>query len=215
MATLIPSIISPDCTSPGEQEIFSKLRDDPFTKDWIALHSLDIAHHRKQVSGEIDYVVIIPSKGVLCLEVKACESLHRDHGLWYYGINPKPDPKGPFKQASDAMHSIKDRLFRQRPDLKTVVFWSAVIFPYIDFTIESGEWHLWQVVDRRKYQAEPIGKLLERVLKSARQHLRNKGLGWFRNDSIEPSIDQSKLIAKVLRPNFEFHVSRIRGQVCS
>ncbi len=207
MTLLIPSVISQDYKSPGEREIFSKLRDDPFSKDWIALHSLDVAQHRKQVAGEIDFVVIIPGKGVLCLEVKACERLFRDRGLWYYGKNAKPDSKGPFKQASDAMHSIKDRLIKQRPDLKTVVFWSAVIFPYVDFSDESVEWHQWQVINQRKYQTESIGKLLERVLNSALQHLRNKNVGWFRPDSTEPSIDQCKLIAKVLRPDFEFYES--------
>ncbi len=207
MATLFPAVIPSGYNSPGERELFSKLRDDTYTQNWIVLHSLDIAQHRKQVTGEIDFVVIIPGKGVLCLEVKAGKSLYRDRGLWYYGTNPKPDSKGPFKQASDAMHSIKDRLIKQRPELSKVVFWSAVMFPYIEFTVESGEWHQWQVIDKRKYQAEPIGWLLERILTKARQYLGNKRLGWFKPESTGPSVDQCKLIAQVLRPDFECYES--------
>src|SRR5688500_9443632 len=97
---MIPPVVHGGCTSPGEREIFRRLRDDPATSDWIVLHSLDVAEHRKQIAGEIDFVVIVPAKGVLCLEVKACRSLRRDGGLWYYGTEAKADARGPFKQAS-------------------------------------------------------------------------------------------------------------------
>jgi hypothetical protein len=70
MARMIPPEVYGDCASRGEKELFLRLRDAPETKDWIAFHSLDIANHRKQVQGEIDFVVIVPSKGILCVEVK-------------------------------------------------------------------------------------------------------------------------------------------------
>ncbi len=130
MAIMIPSCVSEGCSSPGEREVFRRLRDDPGTSGWIVLHSLDVANHSSQVAGEIDFVVIIPNKGILCLEVKACSSLRREGGLLYYGAQAKPDPRGPFKQASDAMHSLRQRLIAKNPGLSRVVFWSAVIFPF-------------------------------------------------------------------------------------
>lgn len=51
MARMIPSLIGSDIASTGEKEIFRLLRDDPITKDWSS-HSLDIALHSRQVSGE-------------------------------------------------------------------------------------------------------------------------------------------------------------------
>lgn len=36
------------------------------------------------MAEEIDFIVIIPAKGILCLEVKACSSLRHEGGLWYY-----------------------------------------------------------------------------------------------------------------------------------
>lgn len=129
MAVMIPPVVYEGCPSPGEAEIFRRLRDDPETHGWTVLHSLDIAKHRRQISGEADFVVIIPSRGVLVLEVKAAHSVRRtSEGQWYYGTNPKPDPRGPFKQASEAMHSIRDRVVSQDRSLSRVVFWSAVIF---------------------------------------------------------------------------------------
>src|SRR5438132_12895651 len=102
MARMIPPSISSICASPGEKEIFARLKDEPGTEDWIVLRSLDIAHHLRQTVGEADFVVIVPFLGVLCLEVKACHSLQRRHGLWFYGRDPQGDPRGPFKQSSQA-----------------------------------------------------------------------------------------------------------------
>ncbi|KAF1083763.1 ATP-dependent RecD-like DNA helicase [Sporotomaculum syntrophicum] len=202
---MIPAIITTGCSSPGEREIFNRLKNDPETRDWIVLHSLDIANHVKQVSGEIDFVIIIPSKGVLCLEVKACSKLKCQDGLWYYGFNQEPDPRGPFKQASQAMHSLRNWLVKCRPGLSRVVFWSAVVFPYIEFKKTSEEWHPWQVIDSRAFRARPISNLIEAVLNNARNFLQNgHAAAWFHPESREPYPGQCEAIARVLRPNFEF-----------
>lgn len=205
MARMIPPYPSPECSSPGEREIFRRLRDDPGTKDWIVLHSLDIANHKRQVAGEIDFVIIVPFKGVLCLEVKACTALRREGGLWYYGTDQKPDPRGPFKQASEAMHSLRERLSARRADLSRVVFWSAVIFPYIKFTAISGEWHAWQVIDCRAFRSRPLSSLIESVLDNARDFLCGcPGARWFNPALKEPDPGQCQSIAEALRSNFEF-----------
>src|SRR5262245_60474038 len=192
MARMIPSSIYPGCASPGEREIFQILRDDPATSNWIVLHSLDIAEHQKQVAGEADFVVIVPGRGVLCLEVKACSSLRRTpEGIWYYGTDPKGDPRGPFKQASVAMHSIRRSLLKARPDMAGILFWSAVVFPYVAFTIASGEWHHWQVIDRQSFTARPLASSLETIFDHARAHLQG-GVGgsWFIPSSGEPVGEQ-------------------------
>ena len=100
MARMIPPVISPDTRSPGEREIFQRLRDDPDTHDWIVLHSLDVAAHRRQVVGEIDFGVIVPGKGVLCLEVKAHTRIRCEDGLWYFGAATTPEARsrGPYRR---------------------------------------------------------------------------------------------------------------------
>lgn len=203
---MIPTFIYQGCASPGEREIFRRLRDDPTTSNWIILHSLDIAQHQKQVSGETDFAVIIPGKGVLCLEVKACSMIKRTpDGLWYYGTDPKGDARGPFKQASRAMHSIRNYLLQARPDMSGVVFWSAVVFPYVALTITSGEWHSWQVIDRHIFTARPLASSLEIILDNARKHLQGSSRSsWFNAALGEPTIEQSEIIAWTLRPHFEF-----------
>ena len=202
---MIPPVIPASCPSPGEREIFTRLKDEPGTKDWIVLHSLDIAHHLRQVVGEADFVIIAPALGVLCLEVKACRTLERKNGLWYYGHDPHGDPRGPFKQASEAMHSLRQQVIRIDPALSRVPFWSAVAFPYVEFKVTCDEWHPWQVIDARRFPRQPLATLVVGILRSARSHLNSQpAAGWFRESDRLPDQQQAAAIARILRPSFEF-----------
>lgn len=208
MAKMYPVHIYLGTPSPGEVEIFHRLQDDPLTAKWLVLHSLDISHHRSQVSGEADFVIIVPGKGVLCLEVKAHSKIRRENGLWYYGSSISADSRGPFKQASEAMHSIRARVINQHPELSKVVFWSSVIFPYLDFNIYSDEWHSWQVIDRKKFSRTSIGELIVNVLDNARNFLAKKsGVFWFHENNKEPDLEQCNRLCDFLRPSFEFFES--------
>jgi Nuclease-related domain/UvrD-like helicase C-terminal domain/AAA domain len=205
VARMIPPSIPPSCLSPGEREIFARLKDEPGAQDWIVLHSLDIAHHLRQVAGEADFVVIAPNLGVLCLEVKACHSLQRKDGLWYYGRDPHGDPRGPFKQSSEAMHSLRQQVVRSDPALSHVPFWSAVAFPYIDFAVTSDEWHSWQVIDAPRFRRQPLSTLIRSILRSARSYLSSQpSSAWFHEADQIPNQQQAAAIARILRPSFEF-----------
>jgi len=202
---MIPPVIPTSCPSIGEQEVFTRLKVEVEAREWIVLHSLDIAQHIRQVSGEADFVIIVPLLGVLCLEVKACHSLRRENGMWFYGHDPNGDPRGPFKQAAEAMHSLRKRVTQREPSLSRVPFWSAVAFPFIEFNTISGEWHSWQVIDATKFKRQPIAILVSNILHSARSHLqRQPSVKWFRDGDRLPDIQQVATIAKILRPDFEF-----------
>lgn len=199
---MIPPILDPKTQSPGEREAFQRLQDDPATDGWIVLHSLDLPHHRRQLSGEIDFVILVPGKGVLCLEVKAHHKVFRKDGLWFMG-GGDPEPRGPFKQASEGMHSLRNRVVARRSTLSNVLFWSAVLFPYVSFSDTSEEWHPWQVIDAEKWPA-PLSESVLRVLNEARAFVSTSPAGsWFRDDDL-PTSDQCELIAQTLRPDFEF-----------
>ncbi|MBN1922093.1 MAG: NERD domain-containing protein [Anaerolineae bacterium] len=202
MARMIPAQIYRGTPSRGEREIFCRLADDPNTRDWIVLHSLDISHHERRLSGEIDFVTLVPHKGVLCLEVKATSSIKREQGLWYYGQNPIPDQRGPFKQSAQAMHSIRQRL-KKIENLANIPFWSAVAFPYLRFSISSDEWHAWQVIDSDDLRRRPMSILILGILDQARDFLTENNARWFDGRRNEPTIDQCEQIAHLLRPDFE------------
>lgn len=210
MAIMIPPIIPPETRSGGEREVFRRLREDPATHDWIVLHSLTLAEHDTQIAGEIDFLVIIPGKGVLCLEVKGVGAAHlrRDAaGRWYYGPNGDGDPRGPFRQASEGMHTLRGRLLRTRPELKGVQFSSGVIFPFASFTQRSVEWSDWEVIDSRRFRSAPISRLLIALMESAREHLLRAPTAP-RLDSRAPSPEQCVAIRDTLRGGFELAIDR-------
>ena len=76
---LIPPTIADTTQSDGERFVFDALAasdrpgrgkaSGPDTSAWTVLHSFDIADHRRRLAGEIDFLCIVPGKGV---------RLHRD-----------------------------------------------------------------------------------------------------------------------------------------
>ena len=204
---LIPPTIALDTPSEGERVVFDALAAAGGADDWVVLHSLDLANHRRRLAGEIDFLLIVPGKGVLVLEVKGAHHLRRHDGLWFYGSDPRPDERGPFRQASEAMHSLRDRLVRRHRDLARVVFWSAVCFPFVDFAEASEEWHPWQVIDRRAMAARPLTQLCEGVLDHAREELVAHDEPWFHAERHEPHGQQVDELLRVLRGDFEFFES--------
>ena len=192
----------------GEMEVALRLQNDPATEKWAVLHSLDIAHHRSQVAGECDFVIIIPGRGVLCVEVKGCRSLKVEDGLWYYGIKPSGEKRGPFRQAAENMHSIRNYICSRNPELSQVVFWSGVLFPYVSFSCSSPEWHDWQVIDARSFMARPVSQLFMNILDRARVVLaESRTAKWFSVRASEPDDDQLNTLIEILRPEFEIYAA--------
>jgi len=208
LAKIIPDHIDPSCLSPGEKDLFEAFHGDQGTDDWIVIHSLDIAHHSRQIAGEIDFLLLVPGMGVLCIEVKGCRGLYRKEGAWYYGTNPRPDYRGPFAQAKNAMHSVRKKVMEKYPFMEVVPFFSAVMFPYIEFDQSSDEWLPWQAIDSQAFLSKPVGELFEEVLAKARFHLSTCDTAkWFKPDKGLPTKQQCELIASHLRPDFEFYES--------
>jgi hypothetical protein len=170
---MIPPVIGLEVPSAGEREVFVRLRDDPGTASWTVLHSVGLARHETQVAGEVDFVVVIPKVGVLCLEVKGCgtSALRRVGGVWFYGPNDRGDRRGPFRQAADAMHSLRRELAALLPGLAAVQFSSGVIFPFARFEERSPEWQPWEVLDAGALRSTPISALLLALMGATRSHL--------------------------------------------
>ena len=149
MARMIPAYCT-ESAPPGEKAVFVALRDAAGTEHWTVLHSLGIAQHERQVEGEADFVVVAPDAGLLVVEVKSHLSVARSSdGAWRLGQDP-PTVRGPFQQAQEAMHSIRDYLLSKRVELRDVPILHAVWFTGVRARAtlpDSPEWHSWQVLD--------------------------------------------------------------------
>ena len=139
MAKMIPSSLSPDIKSNGEKRIFELFRSAPETEDWIILHSLGITNHQRVIHGEIDFLALVPGKGMFALEVKGGR-VERELGKWRF-VNKYGDYdekfRGPFDQAWEGIYSIKailsTKLDEKHKHLKDIIFGIGVMFPDISY----------------------------------------------------------------------------------
>jgi len=207
---MIPPNFDPDAKiPPGEVLLFERFRSDPGAEGWIVLHSLDVPEHRRQVEGEVDFVVIVPHLGVLCIEVKSHHSVKRTpDGLWHLGQD-LPSSRGPFKQVSGSMHAMRERLKGLDRSLAGVPFASAVCFTHAPFDLVSPfEWAEWQVFDQDEVMRCPISDLVRRALDGARARLASAdSANWFHPELQEPTDPQCERILHCMRPAFEFYES--------
>jgi hypothetical protein len=210
MARMIPPSI-PSETPAGEKLLLRKLREDPHTQDWIVFHSVDIRKHLKRIEGEADLLVIIPSHGILCVEVKGCDVSRRD-GLWIYPYGTSP--VGPFRQAADAAHSLRRYVCSRDASLAGLMFFSAVAFTTIDFTEASPEWHAWQTITKTNLIRSPISVLLLGVMTHAHAYCRGRTprLPWYDDRASRPTQKQTERLLQLLRGDFEY-IESSRGAV--
>ncbi len=105
MSRMRPNFIE-DGSPPGERVIFHRLQT--LEDDWVVIHSLDVAPSNNNRRTEIDFLVIIPDLGLLCIEVKSHERITFDGERWH----PESITRSPFKQALDAKHVLERRFKR-------------------------------------------------------------------------------------------------------
>ncbi|MGC5288864.1 NERD domain-containing protein [Micromonospora sp. DT231] len=202
----------PEGSPPGERALYSALQSAHGTDGWIVLHSLGIADHVRQVEGEADFVVIVPDRGVLVIEVKSHRAINRlADGLWKLG-NDAPTARGPFQQASEAMYSLKRFLGKRGVDLRSIPMVSAVWFSHVRArtTLPSTpEWHDWQVLDSEDLRNGAAPSVL-RTLAEGAKHLDDK-IRYFSYSGVGPDAAMSTRIASLLRPRFE--IATVAGDV--
>jgi len=204
MSNMIPRILDPSIPSDGEKHLFSRLESDPETSNWTVLHSLNIAHHKTQVMGEIDFLVIIPNLCIFAIEVKAHRYVKFEDGLWHLGKSGKTEFRGPFKQINDAVFSLVEYFKTKSTHLSNIPIFPLVIFTHTELQHNSIEWHPREVCSAREYRKTPISNLLVSREKSYRKELAKvKTAKWFSSNDSRPNNDDIKLVLEVVRPKIE------------
>lgn len=196
MVKLVPSNydVFPN-RSDGEQELYYSLRNCEGGANWVVLHSLEIARHVKQVQGEADFVVLAPGLGVLVLEVKAARSVERLADGWRLGN--EFSKKGPFKQASEAKHSIMKHLGDKGVATYNVPFVHAVWFTHVPRSAipSSIEWTDAQVLAKEDKRSPILTVLSDRIT----QLTSELGISFSENRA---RIEDMRKIEAALSPKF-------------
>ena len=143
MIELYPNILNTkDVDSPGEYklyEMFKKFQDSQ-KKNWLVYHSLEITKHVRQKNGQADFVIVIPEKGVIVVEVKHSSEVKRENGIWYLS-GLEPSTKSPFTQARENSESLRRIVTKEMPSCRNILFTHLVIFTNSDFDhLSPSEW---------------------------------------------------------------------------
>jgi hypothetical protein len=151
MARMIPSFMD-DHTPPGERDVFNMIAAG--SDDWVVLHSLDLAPWNRGLRTELDFVVIVPDTGMLCIEVKSHENISFDGDRWH----PETISRSPFKQSSDGRHTFYRRLAELAPDFRRIPIVHCCIFPRSPFDLPPNlSVQSWEVMDSRTFRSFDSG----------------------------------------------------------
>lgn len=171
MAELIPDVVSKN-SPPGEVKVAERLAEDPATEGWIVFHSLYLANALRKksgsrsfpkVAGEIDFLILIPERGIVCVEVKSHEKFYYENGKW---LNSARQPfTDPFAQVRDAMFTLQKQLPKFIPWVSDVPFTSLVWFTgtSADKLRTHYEFDERMYLDRRAFLDGIASTILEKV----------------------------------------------------
>jgi ATP:corrinoid adenosyltransferase len=148
MARMIPEFID-DTSPPGERAVYNLLAGGSY--DLTVLHSLDLAPWEGGRRTEIDFVIIFPDLGIMCMEVKSQGDISFDGSAW----SPPSIRRSPFKQSLDGRHSFFRGLKKNAPEFSFIPVVHISIFPFADFQIRNNILSVkpWELIDAHLFQA--------------------------------------------------------------
>jgi len=143
---MIPSFVD-ERTPPGERDVFNLIAGGP--PEYTIIHSLDLAPWNRGLRTEIDFLVIDPVAGIICIEVKSHDHIAFDGERWH----PESIVRSPFKQAADARHTFYRRLSELEPSFKRIPVVHCCIFPRSAFELPSNlSIQRWELIDGRQFR---------------------------------------------------------------
>lgn len=206
---LIPDNIL-DFQSNGERLLYLRLKNDSNTNGMYILHSVFTNFHLKKISGELDFLILIPGQGIFAIEVKHGHIFRKD-GIWHYeNREGKITTKhhSPFSQVSGTLHSIRkyilDKIPKNSSDYeryKKFLFGTGVAFTsmeeFIDFGPEGFEW---QLLTKKGLRVPPSQYLYSL---SKKWHEYNENQSWYDPNSSRPTDKDCYKILQLLRGDFD------------
>ena len=167
--------------------------------DWIVIHSLELSKIKSKAQTEVDFIVIVPKRGIVVVECKGATKVTIDGSKWdLKGLHGKKQWANPIQQADDAKREIRSMLKNLGYPIDQVPMTRMAWFPFIDEAklFQSGNqvavWEMALQSDLDKADAA-ILRALEEELKASQG---NKVL------SYKPTVlnvELSRALASALR----------------
>lgn len=196
MARMYPDTYNEE-TPASEEKFFNHLKHYASTKGWVVLHSLGLS----RPTGEIDFVVLIPNEGFVCIEVKGGH-VFSENGNWY-GINKSGNthrkPQSPFLQSRKSMFNLWNDVKEHFGDshiLSKSTWHYMVCFTDIECPPVTPEFIRSDVIDVNDIMNDAAKNIIQ-SLKDRRVQLNRQ------SEYFSPSNSNINTLLKFLRPNFD------------
>lgn len=206
---LVPDAID-HFDSNGERLLYFKFKNDKSTNGMYILHSLFTNYHFKNISGELDFLVIAPNEGVFAIEVKH-GGVSRKEGTWSF-VNRNGEvtkkTKSPFAQVDATMNSIRNYVLdkvksdsKRFEKLSKILWGTGIAFTSMEGFIDFGpEGYSWQILTKQGLKV-PASKYILSLSKN--WHYQNKGKYWYDAEQSRPTKEDCELLLQILRGDFD------------
>jgi len=212
---LIPDNID-KFNSGGERILYLKFKTDDSAKPFYILHSLFTNYHLKNLSGELDFLILAPGHGIFAIEVKHGH-VWRAGGTWNFENkegNVTKKSISPFAQVNGTMNSIRKFLLKNLEKDKSeharfskILFGTGIAFTSMEEFIDFGtEGYSWQLFTKPALNL-PIGYYINSLSKGWHNIYSEKD--FYDVNLSRPTDRDSKKIIKILRGDFEINYSEI------
>lgn len=203
----------------GESRVFQALRDAPATSDWMALYSVSLIDESRQCEDEIDFVVLIPGRAIVVVEVKGDQHPPQPDGQnWLFGKEHQHIKRNPYDQAKGQEAALRERLRAAGDRLGRLPVVSMVCFPFLSWNrLPTSKADQWRTLAGDDIGAHGIGEQIIENLDLHIAELRRKvatpegeRLRWLLDlhESGHPTHGECERIARVLRPAFALAADR-------
>ena len=148
----------------SERRFFVKLAGEPGTEDWTALHSLGLSSRYTGHFGEIDFVILIPGKGIVCIEVKGGGVSQRNGNWTSRDRHGKTHDlkRSPWAQAQSAMFkltkAVEEQFGKASPEARAPIGY-LVVLPDVDCPPPCPEFGRGDVLDRTDIERPVAAKI--------------------------------------------------------
>ncbi|HZL09462.1 MAG TPA: NERD domain-containing protein/DEAD/DEAH box helicase [Prolixibacteraceae bacterium] len=212
---LIPDNID-DFNSGGEKILYLRFKNDGSSNNMYVLHSLFTNHHLKNISGELDFLVLVPNEGFFAVEVKHGRVSRKD-GTWSFtnrkGVTTNKKIS-PFAQVDGTINSIRSFVLKKIEHKKELhnrfskILWgTGIAFTSMTELIDFGtEGHSWQILTKQGLSM-PIGYYISALSKG--WHNQNNGKFWYDVNMSRPTDNDCKNLLKIIRGDFDIDYSEI------
>lgn len=140
MVTMIPKTRQGE-KNYGEEVLFEGFKDIKTRPEWIVVHSLKQRKVAQGHQSETDFVVFVPGKGIVLVEVKGATSAIFDDNIWTMtGVHKDAVNKDPFDQIDRASANILKQMRILELDHNDVPIARIAWFPRLDeHTFTAGK----------------------------------------------------------------------------